>query len=68
MLQAAATQVVVEFLLHIVRQGALLLGQVGDERRAVLLDDLVEEGPLGPVALVRGCAPVALGTGCCARR
>jgi len=27
MLQATATQVVLEFLLHMVRQGALLLGQ-----------------------------------------
>ena len=67
LLQAAATQVVFEFLLHIVRHGALLLGHVGDERRVVLLDDLVEESPLGPVALVRGCAPVPLGTRFCER-
>ena len=61
MLQAPATQVLFEFLLHVFRQETLLLGHVGDERRVVLLDDLVEERPLGPVALVRGCAPVPLG-------
>ena len=57
MLQAAAAQVILEFLLHVVRQRALLLGHVGDERRVVLLDDPVEERVLGPVALVRGRAP-----------
>ena len=65
MLQAAAAQVVVEFLLHLVRQRALLLGHMGDERRVVLLEDLVEEPVLGPVALVRGRAPGPLASRFC---
>lgn len=67
MLQAAATQVVLEFPLHIVRQRARLLGHVGDERRVVLFDDRVEQSLLGPVALVRGCACVPLGSRLCER-
>ena len=67
MFQAAAAQVVLEFLLHVVRQGALRLGHAGEERRVVLFDDLVEERVLGPVALVRGCAPAPLGTRFCER-
>ena len=65
MLQAAAAQVVLEFLLHVVRQGALLLGHVGEDRRVVLFDDLVEERVLGAVALVRGRTPGPLGSRFC---
>jgi hypothetical protein len=39
MFQPTAAQVVLEFTLHVLRQRALLLGHVGDERRVVLLDD-----------------------------
>ena len=67
MLQAPATQVLLEFLLHVVRQRAFLLGHKGDERRVVLLDDLVEERVLGPVALVRGRAPGPFGSRFCRR-
>jgi hypothetical protein len=37
LLQTPATQIVFEFLLHIIRQGALLLGHVGEERQAEVL-------------------------------
>jgi hypothetical protein len=67
MLQAPTTQVILEFLLHVVRQRALLPGHMGDERQVVLLDDLVEKSPLGPVALVRGSAPDPLGSRTCRR-
>jgi DNA replication protein DnaC len=53
MFQAAAAQVVLELLLHIVRQRTLLLGHMGDERRVVLLDDPIEECSLGPVRRIR---------------
>jgi hypothetical protein len=67
-LQAATTQVVLEFPLDVLRQRALLLGQVGDERRVVLLDDAIEERVLGPMALVRRRARGPLGSPCRERR
>jgi len=68
MLQATAAEVVLEFPLHVRRQRAFLLGHVGDERRVVLLDDLVEERTLGPVALVWRSATSPLGSPCRERR
>ena len=68
MLQPTAAQVVLEFPLHVLRQRALLLGHVGDERRVVLLDDLIEERVLGPMALVRRRARGPLGSPCRERR
>ena len=64
-LQAAATRVFFEFLLHVVWQGLLLLGHVRDEHRVVLSNDLVEESPVGPVALIGNPALILRGTGCC---
>jgi hypothetical protein len=62
MLQAPAAQLVLAFPLHAVRQGAFLLAHQGGERRVLLLDDLVEERLLGPVALVRDGAAGPLGS------
>jgi hypothetical protein len=67
MLQASAAQVVLEFPLHLVRQRAFLLGRQDGERRVALLDDLVEQRVLGPVALVRGRAAGPLGSCACRR-
>ena len=67
MLQAPAAQIVLELPLHVVRQGAFLLGHQGGERRVVLLGDLVEERVLGSVALVRGRAAGLLGSRACRR-
>ena len=57
MLQAAASEVVLEFPSHVVRQRPALPGQVVNEHRVVLFDELIEQGLLGPVALVTGSIP-----------
>jgi len=52
-LEAAALEVGFEFLLNISRQGRAPCRQVLLERRVVFLNDLIEEGALRAVALIR---------------
>jgi hypothetical protein len=54
--QTAASQIVLEFPLHVVRQRPALAGHEVNKLWVVLLDDPVEQGLLGSVALVTGNA------------
>ena len=51
-LEAAALQVGLEFLVNMLGQGFALLGQEVHQGRVVRLNDLIEEGLLGLMALV----------------
>ena len=52
LLEPSALEVLLEFPLHIRGHRPALRGQLGHERRAVLLDQLIEQGLLRAVALI----------------
>jgi hypothetical protein len=56
--QAAALKVVVELPQHVIRQRPALPGQMFNEHRVMLFDELIEQRLFGLVALVTGSAPV----------
>lgn len=58
MFQPPAFEVILELAAHVIRQILALLRQMGNECRVILVDDPIEQGLLGPVALVTGSIPV----------
>ncbi len=58
MVQPTTFEVILELALHIAGQFTALLRQMSRERRVILVDDPIEQGLLGSVALVTGSTPV----------
>jgi hypothetical protein len=61
-LQPATSQIVLEFTLHVIRQRPALAGHEVDKLWVVLIDDPVEQGLLGSVALVTVRTSVPVGS------
>jgi len=58
MVQPTTFEVILELALPIAGQFTALLRQMSRERQVILVDDPIEQGLLGPVALVTGSTPV----------
>ena len=64
MVQPTTFEVILEFPLHVTRQGRALRRHVRNECRVVLFDDPIEKGLLGPVALVTANVGTGRGVPC----